>query len=391
MNCAIAPSGWPRTMRICVCCVLAFAALAVVGCGGKKAQSEMPPRPVQTGTVVQKDVPIYIDSFGTFASLEDVDIKAEVTEAVKEVHFIEGQDVTNGQLLFTIDPRTYKAALDKAKAELTEDLVRLKMKNDDKAREKKLFETAVISAEEYERAETAAAAAAAAVALDEAELQIAQINVDHCYIRSPINGRTGKRLVDPGNIVEAYTGPTLVNIKRVDPLYLDFTIPERHLYDVKTAMANAILRVEITVEGDAGGPYTGELHFLDNLVDDDTGTISLRATVANKERNLWPGQFVHVRLITGVKKNAVVAPYEAVQLGRQGHYLFAVTAKKTAELHLLTVGQREGDYIIIEKGADPGEKVVTVGQLGLSPGVPVAEVPASEQNKAGATAGKQQD
>jgi len=317
-------------------------------------------------------VPIYIDTFGTFFANLDVDIKSEVTGILLEAHIEDGQFVTNGQLLFTIDPREFKANLDKAKATLSEDQVRLKMKNDDLARNKKLFETQVISAEAYEQSQTDQEAAAAKVEFDKAEVEFAQIQLDYCYIHSPIKSRAGARTYDPGNLILADAATPIINVKQIDPIIVHFTIPENYLFDVKSAMAKSELKIEVFIEGDTN-IYNGTVTFLDNKVDDQTGTVFLKAAVPNKNFTLWAGQFVHVKLITGIKKNAVLAPYESVQLGRQGNYLFAVTPKNTAEMRLLKVGQRENDYIIIEEGVKSGEKVVTVGQLGLYPGAKVAE------------------
>ncbi len=344
----------------------------ISGCVKKSEQKEMPPSPIQSGKIIQKDVPIYIDTFGTFTANLDVDIKSEVTEILLETHINSGQFVTNGQLLFTLDSREFKADLDKAKATLSEDLAQLKMKTDDLARNKKLFETQVISAEAYEQSQTTYDAASAKVAFDKAEVELAQIQLDYCFIHSPMDARAGATSFDPGNLIMAESPASLVNIKQVDPLTLNFTIPEKHLFDVKTAMSKSELKVEIFVEGNTN-VYSGTVNFLDNKVDDQTGTIAVQAKVSNKNKTLWPGQFVHVKLITGVEKNAILAPYEAVQLGRKGQYLFSITEKNTAEIKFLKVGQREGDYIIIKKGVKPGEKVVTVGQLGLYPGATVAE------------------
>jgi len=165
-----------------------------------------------------------------------------------------------------------------------------------------------------------------------------------------------------------------VNIKSYDPFYIDFTIPERDLPRVRKAMSKGELEVKIRVEGDDSGPYSGELSFLDNAVDDVTGTVSLRATVPNKDKALWAGQFVRIQLVLGITKNATLAPYQAVRLGQQGPYLFVVTRDNKADLRVLTTGERQDDYIVVDEGVKPGEKVVISGQLGLSPGVSVMDV-----------------
>ena len=329
---------------------------------------------VQTRLVIQKDSPVYIESFGTLVTLYDVNIQSQVTGQIWEVHFEEGDRVSKGDMLFTIDPREYKADLDKAEASLAEDLADLKLSRDTLERNRSLVKKELISKQDFEDYQTNVAASEARVQLDRAEIALKKINLDYCYIRAPIGGITGKRLVDPGNIVIANSGPTLVNIKSNDPLYIDFTVPERELPRVRDAMAKSKLKVEINVEGDKSGPYSGQLYFIDNTVDDMTGTVALRAEIPNKEGLLWVGQFVKVRLILGIDKNAILAPYQAVRIGKKGSYLFVVTPDDRADLRQVVPTYLEGDYIVIEKGVEVGEKAVVVGQLGLSPGVPVVEV-----------------
>ncbi|MFC1570908.1 efflux RND transporter periplasmic adaptor subunit, partial [Candidatus Omnitrophota bacterium] len=211
------------------------------------------------------------------------------------------------------------------------------------------------------------------VELDKADIESAKINLNYCKITSPIDGLTGKRQVDIGNIISANTGPVLVNVKKINELYLDFTLPERDLTEVRKAMKNGTLDVKIKVPGDETDTFDGKLQFVDNTVDNDTGTFALRATVNNDSRSLWPGQFVTVRLILGTEKDAVLVPYSAAQIGKQGYYLFVMKGRK-ADLRELTVGSKQEDDIVIEKGVKIGERVVTVGQLGLSPGMPLIDI-----------------
>ena len=351
------------------------------GCIIKSRKDAVQPRLVQTAVAYRKTVPIYVDSFGTLSSPENVDIRAQVTGKIIEVNFNQGEEVTKGQLLFTIDPAPYKAELDKAEAALEQDMVELKFKTDTLKRNVHLVEKDLISKQEYENYQTEATALAAQVELDKANIESAKINLNYCHIKSPINGITGKRQVDIGNIVSANTGPVLVNVKKIDELYLDFTLPERNLMKVRKAMEGNILDAQISVPGEEGKTYSGKLEFIDNQVDDETGTFALRATINNDDRALWPGQFVTIRLILGDEKNAVLVPYTAAQIGKQGYYVFVVLRGNKADLRVVTVGSRQGDAIVIEKGVKPGEKVVTVGQLGLSPGMPVYDVTKEMQKK----------
>lgn len=347
-----------------------FVSILISGCKKPPKKQEIPPRPVQTAIVTQKDVPVYIDSFGNFNSLNDVDIKSQVTGQITEVNFQEGDVVSKGQVLFKIDERSYKANLAKAEASVAADKVNLKLKQDTLERNRKLFEQNLISKQDFEKYQTDVAAQEAQLELDKAEVQFQKINLEYCTIVSPIDGITGKRQVDPGNIVPANTGPVLVNIKSIDPLYVDFTIIEEDLNRARASMEKAKLTVEVSVGGEK---CSGDLEFLDNAVDNQTGTVSLRAVVSNKDRKLWPGQFVRVKLILGIEKEAMLVPYSAVQLGQKGHYLFAVTNDNKADLRQVETGSRQEDDIVIKKGVQVGENVVTVGQMGLSPGVPVAE------------------
>ncbi|MGB2600856.1 MAG: efflux RND transporter periplasmic adaptor subunit [Candidatus Omnitrophota bacterium] len=331
------------------------------------------PRPVQTGVASKKDVPIQVDSFGTLSSPENVDIKAQVTGKILEVNFTQGQEVPAGHLLFTIDPQEYKAQFDEQAGHLEESVAQLKLRKDTLKRNHSLYEKQLISQQDYEQYQTDVVAAEANVQLDSAALEFARVNLEYCYIRSPIDGVTGKRMVDEGNIVSANTGPVLVNVKTIDRLFLDFTLPERDLSRVRKAMQEDTLKVRISVPGKEDDPKYGQLKLIDNTVDDSTGTFALRAIVINEDRTLWPGQFVKVRLILGMKKNAVVVPYEAAQIGKKGYYIFVVKNRK-ADLRMVTIGDRDDDEIVIEEGVKAGETVVTVGQLGLSPGMPVIDV-----------------
>jgi len=343
------------------------------GCSEKKEAPAMPPRPVQTAVAVQKDVPFYIEAFGNLSALVNVDIRSQVTGKILQAHFKQGQRVAEGDLLFTIDPSEYKASLDKAQALVRADDVDMKMKKDTLERNRGLASKELVSQQDFEKYETDVDAAEAKTTLDKAEMALAQINLDYCSIKSPVNGVTGKVLVDPGNIVLANNGPTLANVKAIDTLYVDFTVTDRQLQAIRSAMAAGILKAEVRVPDD-GNAYVGELRLIENSIDNTTGTISLRAIVPNKENALWAGQFVYVKLILGIQKDAVLIPYSAAQLGQKGSFAFVVTPQGTVDLRLLKTGSRQGDDIVVEEGIKKGEKVVTVGQMGLSSGVPVREV-----------------
>lgn len=372
---------------------LAVAALAAViiishihGIIGRRRKAVVPPRPVRMADVVKKDVEIYINTFGTLSAFYSVDIKSQVTGEIEEVHFNEGDDVKKGDLLFTIDPDPYKAELEQARATLVEDTMDHKIKKDLLERNRPLLDKKLISKQDFEDIEANATAAGAKVDFDMAAVDIAKINLNYCFIRSPIDGVVGKKQVDLGNLVTADSGPTLVNVRYIDNLYLDFTIPERELSRVRDAISqagDARLKVEISTE-DSGGQsasYDGALDSIDNTVDESTGTVSLRAIVPNRERKVWAGQFVNVQLVLGIEKDALTVPYQAVQIGQKGPYLFAVTQENKADLRMVATGSRDKDDIVIEKGVKEGEKVVTQGQLALSPGATVADISQLQEKK----------
>lgn len=372
-------------LRLPVPMAFVFAAFFLIlgnGCSEKKEMPPMPPRPVQTAVAVQKDVPFFVESFGNLAALANVDIKSQVTGKILQAHFKQGQRVAEGDLLFTIDPAEYQAALDKAKAMVRADDVDMKMKKDTLERNRGLASKELVSQQDFEKYETDVDAAEAKTTLDKAELALAEINLNYCSIQSPVNGVTGKVLVDPGNIVLANNGPTLANVKAIDTLYVDFTVTDRQLQAIRSAMAAGILKAEVRVPDD-GKAYVGELKLIENAVDNTTGTISLRAIIPNEGNALWAGQFVYVKLILGIQKNAVLIPYAAAQLGQKGSFAFVVTPEGKADLRILKTGSRQGDDIVVEEGIQKDERVVTLGQMGLSQGTPVKEVLAqtAEQKK----------
>lgn len=344
----------------------------------KPPKTAIPPRPVETAVAVQKDVPIYIESFGNLYSPNDVQIKSRISGQITEEKFKEGSEVKKGDLLVVIDPRPYKVALDKAKALLAQDSADLKLKKDTFERNKVLFEKQLISQQDFDRFETDFLSAQAKVQLDQAGVDEAALNLEYCYIRSPINGLAGKTQADLGNMIVAIQETVLVNIKEVDNLYVDFTIPETRLQDVRQAMSADKLQVEVSIENDKNGPYKGQLEMIENTVDNTTGTVLLRAVVPNANRALWPGQFVKVRLILGIEQNAVLVPYKAVQIGQKGDYLFVVSPDNKADLRMVLAGSRQEDHIVIKKGVQPGEKVVVAGYLALSPQADVIDITEQE-------------
>jgi len=333
-----------------------------------EAKAAQPPlRPATIAKVVTKDVPLYLDEIGTCAAYETVQVQAQVSGVIIGRHFQDGSEVKKGDLLFTIDPRPFQAVLDQAKAQAALDQVTLKRQEDLRARK-------VISQQDYD---TAVANAQKSQAATEA----AQVNLDWCYIKSPINGRIGLRNVDVGNLVGPTTG-SLVTIQGLDPIYTDFTVAQNDLPLVRKYLGGPNLKVQTYLADGSITPRLGDLYFIDKAVQPGSGTVKVRGVTPNPDRALWPSEFVLVRFILDTLKDATLVPTQAVQISQAGPFVFVVKSDNTVELRPVTPGQRqEGDLTVIENGVKPDETVVVTGQLALSPGAKIAPQPYEPQSK----------
>jgi multidrug efflux system membrane fusion protein len=360
--------------------VLGVAALALVlgaGCGRAPAAANQAGPPVQIAVATSGDVPLYIDEIGRTTAREMVAIRPQVSGQITGIHFKDGADLHKGDLLFKIDPRPYQASLDQAKASWASAKASLQLANDDWARYQSL-DPRSISRSDYDAKKNAVAVDEALVEAGSASIETAAVNLDYCTIRSPIDGLAGQRLVDMGNVVTANSDTVLLTIQRMDPIYADFTVNENDLTQVRNYLAKGTLKVEVRSPTDPDHPRDGDLTFLDNAVQDGTGTVKLRGTMGNADRKFWPGQFVNVRLVLQVLKNAVLVPASAIQLAQTGSYVYVVKDDGTAEPRPVEVGQRQGEEVVIAKGVSEGEKVVTMGQMLVIPGKAVTIVPTPE-------------
>lgn len=364
---------------------LAGATALALGCGcDKQAQSagapQLPPALVVVGKSQTRDVPVYLDEIGKCSAREYVTIIPQVAGKIVERLFEDGADLTKGQPLFTIDTRPFQAALDQAKANFQQSKAGLQFAKIEMERYQKVGDTRAVSKSDLDTKRNAVELGDAQVNAAQAAVEMAQLNLDYCHILSPIDGRAGQRLMDVGNVVKANEGALLV-IQRLDPIYADFTMTEKQLPSVKQFMSQGTLKTLVRLPSDAqDASRDGELTFLDNAVQDGMGTVRLRATLPNKDRHFWPGQFVNVRLVLTTKKDAVLVPSAAVQVGQQGQYVYVVGADSTAELRPVVTGQRQGDEVVIESGLKPGETIITLGGMTVMPGgkVQVAQAPATE-------------
>jgi len=332
--------------------------------GGARSRDAVP---VLVATAVRKAVPVQLRVVGNVEPYTTVSIKSQVTGVLMQAHFKEGQDVKKGQQLFTIDPRPFEAALRQAEANMQRDNAQLKNLREQVRRYAELVEKQYVSREQYDLIKTNADAAEAVVEADKAAVENAKVQLSYCYIYSPVNGRVGSLLVNEGNLVRVNDGAPLVIINQVNPINVTFSVPEQHLSDLKRHMNAGQLKVDASFQSDDGRPEQGRLEFVDNAVDRSTGTIKLKATFANTERRLWPGQFVNVALTLTTQPDAVVIPSEAVQVGQDGQHVFVVQPDKRVEVRSVNMGTTTGGEAVITKGLAAGEQVVREGQFLLGP------------------------
>ena len=404
--------------------IAAVWVLNLTGCANKAAQSfDRPPAPVQATVAVAQDVPTYLDAIGKTVAREVVSVQPQVSGRITKIHFTDGANVRKGDLLFTIDTRPFEANLKQtqanyskdealkrqAEANLAKEVAAAKWGETQVKRYRTLVEAGVVAREQYEEfkanqdalnANVGAARAAVASAnetlkVDAAAIDSAKVELSYCYIRAPIDGRAGQRLVDIGNVVSpggtgnrnstegggsgsAANSNALLVIEKLDPIYADFTISQDKLTAVQEEMRSGSLKTEIRLPDSNGEMVAGQLTFLDNAVQNTTGTVNLRATIPNAGHRFWPGRFVNVRLVLSTIHQAVLIPATAPQMSAKGSFVYVVKQDLTAEQRPVSLGQRQGELIVVESGVQPGETVITTGQLGVTPGGKVrVEQPAS--------------
>ena len=386
-----------------------FAFIALQGCGDKTVSAdkggsgkggrgrggENGPVPVIVAMVGEKTVPINIDVIGNVEAYSTITVKAQISGQLTKVSFQEGDYVKNDDLLFTIDSRPYEAqlnqleaniardsaALGQAQANLARDTANEKYAQTQAGRYEKLQAEGVVSKEQSDQQRSSADALAQTVLADKAAIESAKAQIvaskaavenskvmlSYTTIRSPITGRTGNLAVKQGNIVTANTSE-LMTIAEVEPIYVTFSVPESQLGDIKRYMGQGKLSVTATPQDDNTQKESGYLTFIDNAVDATTGTIKLKGTFQNADKKLWPGQFVRVTLQLTTRPNAVVVPNQAVQTGQDGQFVYVVKDDKTVEMRPVVTSTRIEQELVVDSGLQPGETIVTEGQLRLAPG-----------------------
>ena len=349
-----------------VYCLLFFPACSKES---SKQPPAFPPVPVTVATVAGKSVPLQIRAIGNVETYSTVGVKSQVGGLLMRVHFKEGQDVKKGDLLFTIDPRPYETALRQTEANLAKDNAQLENARVEVNRYAELVKKGYVAQEQYDQIRTNAAALEATVNSSMAAVENAQLQLKYCYIYSPLTGRTGDIITNEGNLIKA-NDVSMVVINQIQPVYVNFSVPEQGLLEIKKYVSAGKLKVEAFLSISDKDPEVGVLTFIDNSVDIATGTIKLKASFTNIDKRLWPGQFVNVILTLRTLPDAVVVPSQAVQTGQQGQFVFVVK-EGSAELRPVSVGITYEDMMVIESGLVPGEQVVTDGQMRLMPGAKV--------------------
>src|SRR5216683_1408892 len=364
--------------------IAAFAALAMVAAAGlprvlelsPPAAGQTPPAtspgiPVTGGTVAVADVPVFLNAIGTVQAYNMVTIKSRVDGQIVRVDFTEGQEVKVGAPLLQIDPRPFQATLEQAQATKEKDEAQLASAQADLTRSASLVGSGYRAVQTYDQQKATVGQLQAAIKGDEAQINTAKLNLGYADIRSPINGRLGARLVDIGNMVRATDATGLVTITQLKPIFVSFTLAQENAHKIRERQAAAPLEVMAIGGDNKTALATGKLTLIDNAIDPTTGTIRLKATFANDDERLWPGEFVNVRVILSTRKGVPTVPAQTVQDGPNGYYAYVIKDDSTVERRTVEVAVVQDGIAVITKGMSPGEKVVVDGQYRLTKGARV--------------------
>lgn len=362
-----------RLTRITLISLLAFVAI-LSGCKTASTNEQPGPRgrqgsvPVAVSAAEKRDVPVYLSGLGTVTAYNTVTVKSRVDGQVVQIAFREGQDVRKGDLLVVVDPRPFQAALNQAEANLFRDQATLKDAQVNLGRYKDLFAAKVISQQQLDAQAAMVGQLEGAVRADEAQVQNARLQLNYTRITSPVDGRVGLKQVDIGNIVRASDATGLIVVTQLQPIAVVFTLPSNSLPTVAERMHKGRMVVDSYSQDDRTKLATGTLLTIDNQIDVTTGTARLKAIFDNKERLLWPNQFVNVRLLLETRKDSIVIPSAAVQRGPNGAFVYAVKQDKTVEIRPVTVAFSQGNETVVSQGINAGEVIVTDGQDRLKAG-----------------------
>jgi multidrug efflux system membrane fusion protein len=364
------------TMRfalpILLCALVLQAGCRKKGAAEGGARGPGGPVPVNVGNVVARDVPVELRTVGNVQALASVALRAQVAGELIKVHFEEGQDVKKGDPLFTIDPTVFETQLAQAEANLAKNRIQAANAQRDLVRAAELAKKGAVAGEQLDAARAQAESLEATVRADEAAVEIAKVQLGYTHVVSPIDGRTGTLRLNVGNLVRANDTNPLVTLNQIEPIYVQFSLPEEHLPIIRARSKQEELPVFVMQPSSTEPIAEGKLTFIQNEVDIATGTIQLKGTFENKDRTLWPGQFVDVVLRLSVQKGAIVMPGAALMNGQNGQQVFVVKPDSTAELRSVTVDRTVGEEVVVSSGVSAGERVVTNGQLRVIPGSKLA-------------------
>ena len=350
---------------ICISLLLCFSS-----CEKNKTPKAPTSFPISVDTVQQKTAFLYIDTIGHVQPLVSVDIRSRVEGQLEHVYFKEGQNVKKDSLLFLIDPAPFQAELDKSKALLLENLANLQLSKDTLKRYVTLIPDDYVSQLNIEQYQTEVLKNEALVAQNEATIEEAKLNLSYCQIASPVDGKTGILQIDQGNLIAPNSSTPLITINQITPIYATFSVPEKNLPTLKEYNKKGSLEIHVAFEQkDLEKKFIlGKINLLDNTVNTQTGMIKLRAIFPNEDTALWPGQYLQVRVVLTPVENALIIPFQAVQLTTSGPVVFVVKEDNTVDMKPVTLGQRQDENIIVTKGVRKEDKIVIKGLQNLSQG-----------------------
>jgi len=353
------------------------AVLLLSGCGNKDqvqaagGAADRPAAPVVVASVEQRDLPVQILAIGNVEAYQTVQIRSQVNGQIQKIFFREGEDVRKNQLLFQLDKRPFQADLDKAIGQMKHDQAQAENSRIQAERYSGLEKEGVASHEQADQMRAQAKADASAVEADKATVDAARVQLVYTDITAPMDARAGALLINLGNLVKANDTPYLVQLNQVTPIYVTFFVPEEHLDEVRRYFASGQLKVLAYPKGQSANPAVGRLTFIDNGVDTTTGTFKLKATFENKDRRLWPGEFVDVALQLSTQKGAIVVPTKAIQTGQRGDYVYVVRNDNTAESRPVKTAGAYENLTLVSEGLQAGERVIVNGQLRVAPNAKV--------------------
>jgi multidrug efflux system membrane fusion protein len=384
-----------RQVHLPLLLISVAAVFVMSGCGGKEqvqaaaGPAARPAAPVVVASVEQRDIPVQIHAIGNVEAYQTVQIRSQVSGQIQKIFFKEGEDVREGQKLFQLDKRPFQADLDKAAGQLKHDQAQAENSRLQAERYSGLEKEGIAAHEQADQLRAQARADAAAVEADKATLEAARVQLQYTDILAPISARAGVLMINLGNLVKANDTPYLVQLNQVTPIYVTFSVPESNLDRVRQRFNSGQLKVLALPKGQSDSAVNGRLTFIDNGVDTTTGMFKLKGTFQNRDRRLWPGQYVDVALELSTQRNAVVVPTKAIQSGQQGDYVYVVRTDSTAESRPVKQVGTYQNLTLVAEGLKPGEQVIVNGQMRVAPNAKVvvqSTMPATPTNAAAAGA-----